>query len=350
MRTADFDFQLPGELIAQYPPPRRGESRLMVMDRRDRSISHRMVGDLPEILAQRGKPLMVFNNTRVRKARLFGRPRGPLTGARGPVEFLLLQNLGEGRWEVFTKRARSRKEGELFLFGVEDERRGTMIRKQEGETPAILSFDPPIDDSWLDQKGHIPLPPYIKREDQGEDQDRYQTVYATETGSAASPTAGLHFTEELLNRLDGAGMGRVFVTLHVGAGTFLPVRTEKVEDHTMHREYYRISDEAAGAIEEARAQGRPILAVGTTSLRTLESAWTEGGSLARGEGSSSLFIYPGFKFQVIDTLFTNFHTPGSTLLMLVSAFGGRDFILDAYNEAIKEGYRFYSYGDACLIL
>jgi S-adenosylmethionine:tRNA ribosyltransferase-isomerase len=224
----------------------------------------------------------------------------------------------------------------------------------------LLRFDRPIDDAWLDLHGHVPLPPYIKRDDTDVDAERYQTVYARDYGSTAAPTAGLHFTSELLAELGKAGIETAFITLHVGLGTFLPVRTENLEDHAMHEEAYCIDDDTARRIEKARAEGRKILAVGTTSLRALESAWLEampdaaapgaGGLGRRGEGSTSIFIYPGYRFKIVDALFTNFHTPESTLLMLVSAFAGREFILDSYKEAVKEGYRFFSYGDACLIL
>jgi S-adenosylmethionine:tRNA ribosyltransferase-isomerase len=214
----------------------------------------------------------------------------------------------------------------------------------------MLRFDAPVDDAWLDQYGHIPLPPYIRREDTPADSERYQTVYAAVPGSAAAPTAGLHFTREILGELASRGLETAFVTLHVGPGTFLPVRAENIEDHAMHEESYSIDEETAATIEKARAEGRRIIAVGTTSLRALESAWDEaGGRLRRGEAATSIFIYPGYAFKLADGLFTNFHTPESTLLMLVSALAGRDFILESYKEAVELGYRFFSYGDAMLI-
>jgi S-adenosylmethionine:tRNA ribosyltransferase-isomerase len=213
----------------------------------------------------------------------------------------------------------------------------------------LLQFDRPIDDEWLDRYGHIPLPPYIKRQDDVQDADRYQTVYAAAYGSSAAPTAGLHFTRELLNSLAAAGIETAFVTLHVGLGTFLPVRSEHIEDHSMHRETFSIDVQTAEKIEKAKAAGRRIVAVGTTSARTLESAWAAG-SIKRGEGSTDIFIYPGYRFNVADALFTNFHTPESTLLMLVSAFAGRDLVLESYAEAISRGYGFFSYGDAMLLL
>jgi S-adenosylmethionine:tRNA ribosyltransferase-isomerase len=264
------------------------------------------------------------------------------------------------------QRAKRRRPGSRYLFedGVEGE-----IAGGEGEF-RLLRFNKAIDDAWLDRYGHVPLPPYIRREDVPADGERYQTVYAGPPGSAAAPTAGLHFTGELLSQLENAGMECVFITLHVGLGTFLPVRTENIEDHRMHEESFSIDEAAAARIEKAKAEGRKIAAVGTTSVRVLESAWqmpADGapGSLRRGAGTTSIFIYPGRRFNIVDALFTNFHTPESTLLMLVSAFAeakpaffagihsgglsGRDFILESYAEAVREGYRFFSYGDAMLI-
>jgi S-adenosylmethionine:tRNA ribosyltransferase-isomerase len=346
MKTSDFFFELPGELIAQHPPAKRGQSRLMVMNRERGSIEHRMVSDLPEIL-EKGT-LMVFNNSRVRKARLFG-----VTEAAGAkAEFLLLKKVDPFSWLVLSKRSKRQKPGNRYVFDDV----GAEMQCADTEGNLLLCFDRPIDDAWLDVHGHVPLPPYIRREDSEDDAARYQTVYAREHGSAAAPTAGLHFTEELLSELKNAGMETVFLTLHAGLGTFLPVRTENIEDHKMHEETYSINEETASRIEKAKAEGRKILAVGTTTVRTLESAWMEGqslpynGRLKRGEGYTSIFIYPGYTFKAVDSLFTNFHTPASTLLMLVSAFAGRDFILESYKEAIKKGYRFFSYGDACLIL
>jgi S-adenosylmethionine:tRNA ribosyltransferase-isomerase len=345
MKTADFFFELPDELIAQYPPAKRGQSRLMVMNRNKRCLDHRMARELPEILEQ--GTLMVFNNYRVRRARLFGISEA--SGAK--AEFLLLKKIDTLAWLVLSKRSKRQKPGNRYVF---DDVSAELQSAAEGNL--LLRFDRPIDDTWLDVHGHIPLPPYIKRKDSEDDAERYQTVYAEKHGSAAAPTAGLHFTEELLSELKDAGMEIVFLTLHVGLGTFLPVRTENVEEHKMHEEAYNISEETACRIEKAKAEGRKILAVGTTSLRTLESAWMEdralpgSGRLKRGEGHTSIFIYPGYTFKAADCLFTNFHTPASTLLMLVSAFAGRDFILENYKEAIRKGYRFFSYGDACLIL
>ena len=344
MKTSEFNFDLVESLIAQSPSTERGQSRLMILDREAKSREHRMVSDLPLFL-EKGT-LVVFNNSKVRKARLFGTSDN--TGLK--AEFLLLEKLDDFSWKVLVKRSKRKKSGSLYHF--DDEVRAILSGKPPGEF--LLRFDRPIDDRWLDRFGHTPLPPYIKRKDTEMDSRRYQTIYAEQTGSAAAPTAGLHFTEELLVELDNAGMEKVFITLHVGLGTFLPVRTENIEDHTMHEEAYFIGEEETEKILKAKKEKRKILAIGTTSLRCLESAWKDGflqpGKFDKcGKYATSIFIYPGFKFNVVDHLFTNFHTPKSTLLMLVSAFAGKDLILDAYQEAVKEEYRFFSYGDAMLI-
>jgi S-adenosylmethionine:tRNA ribosyltransferase-isomerase len=347
MKTQDFSFDLPERLIAQAPSPERGLSRLMLLDRASRRVSHRMAAELPEILESGS--LLVFNDSKVRKARVYGESES--SGAR--VEFLLFQKLDAYTWRAVVQRSRRRRPGSRYVFpgGLEGE-----ICGAEGEF-RLLRFNAPVDDAWLDAHGHIPLPPYIKREDTAEDAARYQTVYAAAPGSAAAPTAGLHFTRELLARLADRGIETAFLTLHVGLGTFWPVRTENIEDHRMHEEAYVITEETACRVEKAKAEGRKVIAVGTTSVRTLEAAWQDG-RLARGEGAASIFIYPGYAFKAVDALFTNFHTPRSTLLMLVSAFAepktgasaGRDFILESYACAVREGYRFFSYGDAMLIL
>jgi len=385
MKTSDFSFQLPEELIAQYPPEKRGQSRLMLLNHHTGERSHRMVENLSDILCGpefRGKdggpPLLVFNNSKVRKARLIGKSQQ--TGAE--TEFLLVEQMQEklttegtelhgggsdfriqnsvnlrvlrglksSIWRAIVKRAKRRKTGSIYTF---HDKQGTEIARAEitgGEGDfKYITFDRVINDDWLDLYGHIPLPPYIKRQDAPSDSDRYQTVYANAYGSSAAPTAGLHFTNDLLTRVYNAGIESVFITLHVGLGTFLPVRSENIEDHVMHREVFSIDEQAAFKIEAAKAAGRKVIAVGTTSARTLESAW-ENNAIKRGEGATSIFIYPGYTFKVVDALFTNFHTPESTLLMLVSAFAGREFILESYAEAVSEGYRFFSYGDAMLIL
>ena len=366
MRTGDFSFDLPARLIAQHPPEQRGNSRLMVLNRLTRERSHRMVTDLPELLLGpelRGTgspPLLVFNNSKVRKARLIGAALP--SGAR--TEFLLLERAHTSNntphsplptphsptWKTLVQRSKRRKPGSVYgFFHNEGNEIAWAVMGDGGEGGVrLLEFDRPIDDDWLDRYGHIPLPPYIKREDTRADADRYQTVYAAACGSTAAPTAGLHFTRELLDNLSAAGIESAFVTLHVGLGTFLPVRSVNIEDHVMHNETFYIDTDTAAKIERAKADGRKIIAVGTTSVRTLESAW-DSGRLKTGEGSTSIFIYPGYRFNVVDALFTNFHTPESTLLMLVAAFAGRELILESYAEAVREGYRFFSYGDAMLI-
>jgi S-adenosylmethionine:tRNA ribosyltransferase-isomerase len=353
MKTSDFFFDLPPHLIAQHPPEQRGHSRLMVLDRLTGKRNHRMVMDLPDILlgpelrgADGSKPLLVFNNSKVRKVRLIGAalPSG------APVEFLLLEMVENSpTWKVLVQRSKRRKPGSMYAFFDNDGNKIAQAVMGEGRAIRLLEFDRPIDDDWLDRYGHIPLPPYIKREDTQADADRYQTVYAAACGSAAAPTAGLHFTHELLERLDSAGIGSAFVTLHVGLGTFLPVRSAHIEDHVMHNETFSIDTQTAAKIERAKVEGRKIIAVGTTSVRTLESVWNSG-RIKTGEGNTSIFIYPGYRFNLVDALFTNFHTPESTLLMLVSAFAGRELILESYAEAVREGYRFFSYGDAMLIV
>ena len=377
MKTADFFFDLPPHLIARYPAAQRDQSRLMILNRITGKRIHRMVEDLPVILCgpdfqgkNGGPPLLVFNNSKVRKARLIG--TSLQTGAK--AEFLLLEKVvpypqsqdpvpQSPIWKALVQRAKRRKPGSVY--GFYDAVGGIAARATitDGELAAqaaaptakefrFLEFDRPIDDDWFDKYGHVPLPPYIKREDSPEDADRYQTVYAAAYGSCAAPTAGLHFTRELLDRLAAAGIETAFITLHVGLGTFLPVRSENIEDHVMHEESFYIDEVTAAKIEKAKNEGRKIIAVGTTSVRTLEN------TLKKGEGSTSIFIYPSYQFKAVDALFTNFHTPESTLLMLVSAFAesnqtgknGRELILESYAEAIQEEYRFFSYGDAMLIV
>jgi S-adenosylmethionine:tRNA ribosyltransferase-isomerase len=394
VKTSDFFFELPETLIAQYPPAERGKSRLMLLDRRTGTREHRMAEDLPAILAGRfgGRALLVFNNSRVRKARLPG--RSAATGAA--AEFLLVNRVDSLSWRALVEKSKRKKPGSRYVFpgGMEAEIVDE-ISEPERRNPGFrrLRFDAPVDDDWLDRYGHVPLPPYIARPDELFDGERYQTVYADRNAaaalgpgaSAAAPTAGLHFTKEMFANLAAAGVETAFVTLHVGLGTFLPVRSENIEDHLMHEEVYSIGEDAARTINAARAAGKKIVAVGTTSLRVLESAWgstivgTRGSTIVgsrgsaegirAGEGATSIFIYPGYRFRAVDGLFTNFHTPGSTLLMLVSAFAenpgspfrtapetgpsagfsGRERILESYAEAVREGYRFFSYGDAMLI-
>lgn len=337
MRTTDFRFDLPDELIAQKPSAERGASRLLVLDRTSGAIEHARVQDLPRFVP-RGS-VMVFNDSRVRRARLYARSQGG-----GTVELLLLKKEGPCLWAALTARMAKQTPGKRLELpeGVVAE----IAESRQDERLIRVSSE--IDDAYLERNGHLPLPPYIRREDEDDDAERYQTVYAREGGSAAAPTAGLHFTPELLEALRGNGVDIRFVTLHVGLGTFMPVRSELVSDHRMHAEDYSVPEDTADAVNRAKAEGRPVVAVGTTSVRTMESAWSEGG-LRPGPGSTSIFMYPGYAFRAPDMVFTNFHTPESTLLMLVSAFAGRERVLAAYAEAVRLRYRFFSYGDAMLI-
>jgi len=338
MKTSDFYFDLPQELIAQYPPEVRGTSRMMLLDRASGSFRDLNIKDIVDYFG--ADDVLVVNNTKVRKARLYGTAE---TG--GNVEFFLLHPVDGIRWSVICKKSRKQTVGKKYSFpsGVTG-----VIAEESGDTK-ILEFDRLIDDSYLDVNAHVPLPPYIKRSDEEADSDRYQTIYAKETGSVAAPTAGLHFTDEILDRIRAKGTQIHEVTLHVGAGTFFPVRTENIEDHRMHTEEYTIPEDVANALNDAKKAGKNITAVGTTSMRTLESACKDG-ILHAGSGATNIFIYPGYKFKFVDRLFTNFHTPESTLLMLVSAFAGVDLIRKAYAHAVGERYRFFSYGDCMLIV
>jgi len=346
LKVADFDYDLPRELIAQHPLPQRDLSRMMVLHRASRRIEHRRFRDLPEYLEP--GDLLVLNDTRVIPARLVGTRD---TGGR--VEILLIRPEEEAWRAMLRSRGRLRPGEPLSLEG------GALIcqfleRLPDGE--ALVAFDMPSEEllARLEEVGRAPLPPYIKRPrdhdpDALADKERYQTVYARRPGAVAAPTAGLHFTERLLAALEARGIRRTTVTLHVGPGTFKPVRTERVEDHQMHSERFELPEAAARAVEEARRADRRVVAVGTTSTRVLEAVG-RAGELSPRAGWTDLFIYPGFEFRLTDALVTNFHLPRSTLLMLVAAFAGREFILEAYEEAKRLRYRFYSYGDAMLIL
>lgn len=332
---------------------------MMLLGRKDGAIRHLMMKDLPSLI-ERGT-LMVFNDSRVRRARVMAvkettsrytvatQPHS--AAAQKPHEFMFIRSLdSEGKtWRVLTGNARKQKAGVRYTFPANIT--GTVIENKEllGTEERDIAFSIPITEEYFEQWGHIPLPPYIKRADDATDADRYQNVYAKQTGSAACPTAGLHFTSNMLKRLKDAGVQMEYVTLHVGLGTFLPVREDNIEDHKMHTETYTITEQTAQAVNLAHREGRPILAVGTTSVRTLESAAGEDGVVRPGTRNTGIFIYPGYKFKVVDQMFTNFHTPQSTLLMLVSAFAGRENILAAYREAVAAEYRFFSYGDAMLI-
>ena len=341
LKSSRFYFELPGELIAQYPAGKRGESRLLVYDRKKNKTAHTKVKNLTDFLDSGN--LLVFNNTRVRKARLFG-----ISQNGGKTEFLLLSELGPRSWAVLCSKSKKHHSGKVFSFPGNV--KGEILKPEKGSTSEkILLFDSPVDNSYLEKYGHVPLPPYIKREDNESDSERYQTVYSRITGSCAAPTAGLHFTEDILNSIKKTGADICFITLHVGRGTFEPLRSENVEDHVMHEETYEISEETANKINTAKQCGKKIMAVGTTSLRALESSGSKG-IIKPGKNSTSLFIYPGYSFRQADQLFTNFHTPDSTLMLLVSAFGGTGKIKELYSEAVRNNYRFYSYGDAMCIL
>jgi S-adenosylmethionine:tRNA ribosyltransferase-isomerase len=354
LKVAEFDFELPAELIAQHPAP-RGQSRLLTLDRRSSRLSHGSIGDLPAML--RSGDLLVNNNSRVFPARLLGR-RIPSGGA---VECLLVRreeaDVGPGRgeiWSVLVHPGQKLKPGAMMRFEGSG---GTLIaevleRQFFGRRRIRLWADSGgTVDAIVDAIGHVPLPPYIHRDDTQADRERYQTVFAERRGSIAAPTAGLHFDRPLLQALDAAGVERASITLHVGYGTFKPVRADDVEAHVVDAEPYEISEMAASQINAALDTGRRIVAVGTTTTRALEDAAMRGGGRPiAGSADANLFIYPGHQFRVVSSLLTNFHLPKSSLLMLTAAFGGRERVLEAYRAAIAERYRFYSYGDAMLIL
>ena len=337
METSKLFFDLPEELIAQYPAKTRGESRLLLLDRAKGQQKHHRFGNLPELLPP--ESVIVLNDSRVRKARIFG-----TSDTGGRVAFLLVEKIDVCFWKALVSKSKRQKIGKTFSFagGLEG-----VIEGGEEEF-RLVRFSAEVDEGYLEKWGRVPLPPYIRRSDEDLDKERYQTIYADKTGSIASPTAGLHFSQELLSILDEI-YTIVRITLEVGIGTFLPIRTTMVDEHHMHREVYEIDEEAASTINQAKEKGRGIVAVGTTAVRALESAW-RGGSIHPGKESTELFIQPGHRFQVVDHLITNFHTPGSTLLLLVGAFAGMDELLEVYKMAILEKYRFYSYGDAMLIL
>ncbi len=341
MKKSDFYFDLPKELIAQDPIPDRDKSRLLHLDRFSGKIDHFTFHDVINFL--RPGDCLVLNNTKVLPARLYGTKP---TGAR--VEFLMLNNLGDDNWECITGPGRKAKPGDVFDFGEGILKAEVLEVLENGNRVAHFSYDAPNIYEVLDKVGQMPLPHYITHE--LEDKDRYQTVYAKELGSAAAPTAGLHFTPELIKKIEDFGVAVAFVTLHVGIGTFRPVKTENIEDHEMHSEHYYVSEETAEKINNSKKNGGRIIAVGTTSCRTLESASDENGYLEKCENSTNIFIYPGYKFRCIDGLITNFHLPESTLIMLVSAFAGKENALNAYNKAIEERYRFFSFGDSMIII
>ena len=340
MELKEFYYDLPEELIAQVPIKKRDESRLMVLDRKKQTIEHKVFKDILDYL-QPGDCL-VRNNTKVIPARIYGKKE---TGAN--VEFLLLNNIEGDIWESIVRPGNKLHVGTKVTFG-DGKLNAEILEVMEGGTRKVKFTYDGIFNEILDQIGLMPLPPYIHEE--LKEKDRYQTVYAKYQGSAAAPTAGLHVTEELLEKIKEKGVEIANVTLHVGIGTFRPVKVEKIEEHHMHSEHYYIKQEDVDKINNARKNGGRIISVGTTSCRVLESIADENGFVKETEGDTSIFIYPGYKFKCIDGLITNFHLPESTLLMLVSALAGKDYIMKAYNEAVKEKYRFFSFGDAMLIL
>lgn len=341
MELSDFDYDLPQELIAQHPVEPRDASRLMVVDRENGAIEHHIFHELPQLL--KAGDVLVVNNTRVIPARLIGEKEG--TGAH--IECLLLKRLERDVWEVLLKPGKRLREGQFVSFGGGKLRGELLAILPNGNRTLRFVYDG-IFEAVLDELGNMPLPPYIT--EKLDDKERYQTVYAKESGSAAAPTAGLHFTHELMEQLREKGIEIVEILLHVGLGTFRPVKVDKIEEHEMHSEYYRVTQEAAERINRAKQEGRRVIAVGTTAARTLESVGQRNGWVQAGEGWTDIFIYPGYTFKVLDALITNFHFPKSTLVMLVSALAGRDLIMKAYETAVRERYRFYSFGDAMFII
>ncbi len=340
MKVTDFDYHLPEELIAQHPVEPRDTSRLLTLDKITGEVVHK--AHFYELLEElNAGDVLVFNDTKVIPARLYGQR----AESGGKVEVLLLTPAGESSWECLVKPGKKCPIGQVIVF---DERlKGTVTDKTDFGGRIIKFECTGVFDEVIQEIGEMPLPPYIH--EKLEDKDRYQTVYAKEKGSAAAPTAGLHFTPELLEKIKAKGVELEFVTLHVGLGTFRPVSADSIEDHQMHSEFYVVHKDTADRINAAKAAGRRIVAVGTTSVRTLESASTEKGVLQATSGWTQIFIYPGYKFKMVDALVTNFHLPQSTLLMLISALAGREHCLAAYEEAVRERYRFFSFGDAMFI-
>lgn len=360
MLVSDFNYYLPPDLIASEPLPDRTASRMLHLLRESGAFQDRQFREFPDLL--RHDDVVIFNNTKVLPARLFGRrggvkaqpisPRNPASRRfLAHVEVLLTRQVSSNpnEWECLVRPGRKIGIGEKLFFGDGDELTAEVVaRRTFGER--TIRFAPTADFfGVLDRLGHVPLPPYIKRSDRVEDRERYQTVYARERGSVAAPTAGLHFTSEILMGMQERGMETAHITLHVGLGTFQPVRTKNVEEHQLHAESYFISDEVAARINGALDQRRRIVAIGTTTVRTLEDSARTSGRVQAGSGEAKIFIYPGHKFQVVGALLTNFHLPQSTLLLLVSAFAGKDMVLNAYQHAVETQYRFYSYGDCMFI-
>lgn len=340
MNVSDFDFYLPEELIAQHPLEKRDSSRMMVLDKETGEIEHKHFKDIVEYLKE--GDTLVLNNTRVMPARLIGSKEN--TG--GKIEFLLLKRLEGDKWECLAKPGKSARVGRRFTFGDGQLKCEVIEVLDTGNRIIEFKYDG-IFEEVLDSLGEMPLPPYIH--ERLEDSERYQTVYSKEKGSAAAPTAGLHFTEDLLEQIKNKGVNVVYLTLHVGLGTFRPVSAKTIDEHIMHSEYYELSKETADIINETKKLGKRVIAVGTTSTRTLETIGDENGMVREESGWTDIFIYPGYKFKVVNNLITNFHLPESTLIMLVSTLAGKEHVLNAYNEAVKEKYRFFSFGDSMFI-
>jgi S-adenosylmethionine:tRNA ribosyltransferase-isomerase len=342
MKIEDFDYDLPTSLIAQYPSTLRGGTSLMVLFRRTGEIEHQAFQDIIKYLNPRD--LVVMNNTRVLPARLIGKKE---TGGKVEMLYIPSWNGPEREWNILIKGAGKMKKGDRIQFekGLE----GILEEVKDGRGKVRFSSQLPVTDI-LQKIGHIPLPPYIKRKDESLDRDRYQTIFSEKEGSIAAPTAGLHFTQSMLQSLKEKGIRTTMITLHIGIGTFTPLKVSEIEEHHMEAEWLEISEGAAREIKETNERGGRVIAVGTTTTRALESFSQENGEVKAGKGMTSLFIYPSYHFRVIDGLLTNFHLPKSTLIMLVSAFAGKDLLKKAYQEAINKNYRFYSYGDAMLIL
>ncbi|MBW8380948.1 MAG: tRNA preQ1(34) S-adenosylmethionine ribosyltransferase-isomerase QueA [Youngiibacter sp.] len=340
MKVNDFYYDLPEELIAQHPLEKRDSSRLMVIDRVSGEISHRVFSDLPEYLAE--GDVLVMNDTRVIPARLIGSKEG----SGGKIEFLLLKRLDKDTWEALAKPGRRARPGARFTFGEGLLAAEVVEVLDDGNRIVRFEYEG-VFEEILDRLGEMPLPPYITEKLM--DRERYQTVYSREEGSSAAPTAGLHFTPELLERIREKGVETVFLTLHVGLGTFRPVKVEDIDAHVMHSEYYAISRETADRINAAKAEGRRVISVGTTSTRTLETVADDKGFVREVSGWTDIFIYPGIGFKCVDALITNFHLPESTLIMLVSALAGKEKTMEAYRTAVGMKYRFFSFGDSMLI-
>lgn len=340
MKVSDFDFYLPEELIAQHPIEKRDEARLMVLDKQSGNIEHKVFRDVIDYLNE--GDCLVLNDTRVLPARLLGVKEG----SGGKMEFLLLKRKEKDLWETLVKPGKRAQIGSRFVFGNGELKAQVVDMGEEGSRIVRFEYEG-IFEEVLDRLGHMPLPPYIK--EKLEDKEMYQTVYSKEQGSAAAPTAGLHFTEELLRKIEGKGVKLAFLTLHVGLGTFRPMKVDSIYDHVMHSERYSLSKESAETINSCKENGKRVIAVGTTSTRTLETIGGEDSRVREQSGWTDIFIYPGYKFRIVDALITNFHLPKSTLLMLVSALSTREFIINAYETAVKEKYRFFSFGDAMFI-